>query len=285
MIIKDRKLLQILFADDMTISLQYDENSLRTTLEVLERFYSISGLKIQITKTQATIIGVPHFKPNWADNMEIVWKDSFKLLGINFDNLLNHMERNIDDKIEKMKGTMKKWEYKVLSPIGRQNVTKTFITSQLAHVGFVQVINNKTITKIEQMLHNFIWQKKSYCKKEDAKAKLEKGGFNLIDLKSSLKSFQISWIRRLYLNYNSNKEWVQTLKTMLKDINVEPETLWNKGTKTFNYIARKIKSNFWKKVFEIHKHAPERFRKIPAKIQIAKNNALLGSLNKKQDAN
>ena len=75
--------------------------------------------------------------------MEIVWKDSFKLLGINFDNLLNHMERNIDDKIEKMKGTMKKWEYKVLSPIGRQNVTKTFITSQLAHVGFVQAINNR----------------------------------------------------------------------------------------------------------------------------------------------
>ena len=182
--------------------------------------------------------------------MEIVWKDSFKLLGINFDNLLNHMERNIDDKIEKMKGTMKKWEYKILSPIGRQNVTKTFITSQLAHVGFVQIIDNKTITKIEQMLHNFIWQKKSYCKKEDAKARLEKGGFDLIDLKSSLKSFHISWIRRLYLNYNSDKEWVQTVKSMLKDIKVEPETLWTKGTKTFNHIARKIKSNFWKKVFE-----------------------------------
>ena len=37
---------------------------------------------------------------------------------------------------------------------------------------------------------------------------------------------------------------------MLKDINVDPETLWQKGSKTFNHIARKIKSDFWKKVFE-----------------------------------
>ena len=100
------------------------------------------------------------------------------------------------------------------------------------------------------MRQNFIWQNKSYCKKEDVKARFENGGFDLIDLKSTLKSFQISWIRRLYQNYNSDKEWVQTLKTMLKDIKIDPETLWSKGSKTFNYIARKINSDFWKKVFD-----------------------------------
>ena len=83
----------------------------------------------------------------------------------------NTWKRNINDKIEKMKGTMKKWEYKILSPIGRKNVKKTFITSQLLHIGFVQVIPNKTITQIEQMLHQFIRQNKYYCKREHAKTR------------------------------------------------------------------------------------------------------------------
>ena len=58
-----RKLLQVLFADDMTIFLEYDKKSLMKTLKVLEEFYNISGLKIQVDKTQATIIGVEHFLP------------------------------------------------------------------------------------------------------------------------------------------------------------------------------------------------------------------------------
>lgn len=37
---------------------------------------------------------------------------------------------------------------------------------------------------------------------------------------------------------------------MLKDVKIDPETLWSKGSKTFNYIARKINSDFWKKVFD-----------------------------------
>ena len=75
MTIKNRTLLQVLFADDMSIFLNYNEDSLRATLSVLQSFYHISGLQIQITKTQATIIGVPHFKPQWAEDMQIVWKD------------------------------------------------------------------------------------------------------------------------------------------------------------------------------------------------------------------
>ena len=100
------------------------------------------------------------------------------------------------------------------------------------------------------MMHQFIWQKKPYCRKDHAKARLEKGGFDLIDMKSSLRSFHASWLRRLYLNYNSDKEWVYIVKNMLIDIDIKPKELWNLGTKTFKYIAKKIKSDFWKKVFE-----------------------------------
>ena len=69
-------------------------------------------------------------------------------------------------------------------------------------------------------------------------------------MKSSLKSFHASRLRRLYLNYNSDKEEVHIVKNMLLDIDIKPKTLRTMGTKTFTYISKKIKSDFWKKVFE-----------------------------------
>ena len=52
MTIKNRNLLQVFFADNMSIFLNYNEESLRTTLKVLKEFYHGSGLQIQITKKQ-----------------------------------------------------------------------------------------------------------------------------------------------------------------------------------------------------------------------------------------
>ena len=66
----------------------------RTLLQVLFADYNK-----EIDKTQATIFEVKHFLPPWSREFDIVWKDNFKLLDINFDNLLQHMERNIDNKI------------------------------------------------------------------------------------------------------------------------------------------------------------------------------------------
>ena len=249
-----RTLLQVLFADDMTIFLEYDKNSLMKTLKVLQDFYNISGLKIQIDKTQATIIGVEHFLPPWAGEFDIVWKDNFKLLGINFDNLLKNMERNVDNKINSMTETMRKWEYKILSPIGRLNVAKTFITSKLSHVGFTIPITQQQIKDIEQKVCGFIMNDTPYCDRKDSKANIEKGGMNMIDIESQMKAFSVSWIKRLYMNYNSNKEWVHLFKEQLRKIELKkneklnPAVFWTLGTKTLTKISKTIKSDFWKKV-------------------------------------
>ena len=249
-----RTLLQVLFADDMTIFLEYDKKSLMKTLKVLQEFYNISGLKIQVDKTQATIIGVEHFLPPWSNEFDIIWKDNFKLLGIQFDNLLKDMDRNIDNKLNAMTETMRKWEYKILTPIGRLNIAKTFITSKISHIGFTIPIAPKIQKEIEQKVCGFIMNDTPYCDRTDSKANVEKGGMKMIDVESQLKSFSVSWIRRLYLNYNSDKEWVYLFKEKLRKIElkknerVNPSTFWTLGTKTLTTIAKLIKSDFWKKV-------------------------------------
>ena len=50
------KVLQ--YADDTTIILDGTESSLRATLKLLDVFYDISGLKINIDKTSAIWIGL-----------------------------------------------------------------------------------------------------------------------------------------------------------------------------------------------------------------------------------
>ena len=86
-----------------------------------------------------------------------------------------------------------------------------------------------------------------YCDRNDSKANIDKGGMNMIDLESQLKSFSLSWIRRLYLNYNRNKEWIYLFKEQLRAIEIKkkerinPAHFWTLGTKTLTKIAKNHK--------------------------------------------
>ena len=56
---ENKEALLALYADDCTIILEYSDSNLRAVLGILQEFFLLSGLIIQIEKTQASIIGVP----------------------------------------------------------------------------------------------------------------------------------------------------------------------------------------------------------------------------------
>ena len=71
------------------------DDSLNHTLEELEKFSKISGLKINYDKTQIVWIGSKKYS---SDTMKTKWKlswgkDTFKLLGINFNTDLDKMAK------------------------------------------------------------------------------------------------------------------------------------------------------------------------------------------------
>ena len=51
------EVLLSLYADNCCIFLKYDAQNLRNAIQILNNFYEISGLQIQVKKTQCTVFG------------------------------------------------------------------------------------------------------------------------------------------------------------------------------------------------------------------------------------
>ena len=47
----------ILYADDLNLFMEYNEKSLRAALKILDEFKEMSGLIIQVKKTQVVLLG------------------------------------------------------------------------------------------------------------------------------------------------------------------------------------------------------------------------------------
>ena len=117
------------FADDTALILDGSEMSLEESMIELNCFAEISGLKMNLSKTQVVWIGSMKFSqttlcPNW--NLD--WgKNTFTYLGIDFNTDLTKMQKsNFEKKFIEIKSLLKQWSKRNLTPIGRITVIKTF---------------------------------------------------------------------------------------------------------------------------------------------------------------
>ena len=80
------------FADDTTILIDRDENSLRKSIQYIKDFKQISGLAANLDKTNVIPYG-KYFNPGKkiCPDLEVKWTDNFKLLGFEIDNKLENL--------------------------------------------------------------------------------------------------------------------------------------------------------------------------------------------------
>ena len=89
----DLQHLMEIYADDLTMYLEPNEENLRHVVEILRDFYKLSGLKMSVNKTKAIWIGSKvDSKDILCPELELKWVKKFTLLGVNFDNALENME-------------------------------------------------------------------------------------------------------------------------------------------------------------------------------------------------
>ena len=85
-----------------------DEVQLRKVIEILQKFKEISGLAINLKKTNIVPFGKflePHVM-KLTDHTRLKRADNFRLLGIDFNNKLKGMENNFKAQLDKMKKEM-----------------------------------------------------------------------------------------------------------------------------------------------------------------------------------
>ena len=124
------------FADDTTLILDGTSDSLESALNTLEIFGSISGLKINTDKTKIVWIGKKKYSKEKLIPKKFQWDETeFTLLGLKFSVDLSKMVQiNYSAKMVEIKESIKHWNKRLLTPLGKVTVIKTFLLSKLNHI-------------------------------------------------------------------------------------------------------------------------------------------------------
>ena len=244
--IKENETLLSLFADDTTLYLDGSEESFKAAIETLDSFSKLSGLKMNNEKTQIVWIGS---KRNCGDifmrDRNFIWDPgTFKVLGVLFSTETKTItEINFNGKIDEAKRLMAKWKKRVLTPLGKITILKTLIVPKLTYL----LINlpdptDQFLKEYDKLLFQFLWGgKTNRIKRETVCQPYENGGLKMIDIYSSMVTFKISWLRRIFLTEGG--------KSILK-IYPELEHLQTFGIDYATKTLRETSNLFWKDVIK-----------------------------------
>ena len=154
----DFKLSQ--YADDTTLILDGSEESLLESVILIETFGNISGLRLNIKKTEALWIGskkdcdlklLPEKDFKWP-------KKKVKALGVwlTTDPTII-ISLNYKEKIESILGC---WKFRRLTLLGKIAVLKSLVASQLVYIFSPLQTNHEAIKEINTIFYKFLWNDK-----------------------------------------------------------------------------------------------------------------------------
>ena len=239
------------YADDLSAYLDGSKSSLINIINILDRFREISGLKINLSKCKAVWFGRNRFlNIKLCEEYNLIWTNKFRLLGIDFDSDLAHMDTNFKTKIEDIKKLFKSWLFRHLTPYGRVTIIKSMALSKLSHVALVcPHMEADHSLKLRNLIFGFLWKNKpDRIKRSYAMLPIDKGGLNLPDLEKFWASLKMSWARRLM---KPDCLWQKILSLNLIYIDHNLEEIWFGGPKKLKIISGKLSNLFWKESIEI----------------------------------
>ena len=126
--VHDTEMLTSQYADDTTLFLNGDINSLKYTVRILKWFENVSGLAIYNDKTRVVTIGALRGRSiPWQGKYGFEWTSSFVILGIiyNIDDMENITKSNIYRKMGEVKKLIRVWLASNLTPYGKITIIKS----------------------------------------------------------------------------------------------------------------------------------------------------------------
>ena len=131
---KEYKISQ--YTDDTQRLLDGSENTLNETLNVLNRFCQISGLKINVEKTRAIWIGAKLFSNDrLCHHYKLdLGQGPFKMLGVSFSSNVNEISKiNTPDIMNKITHILNHWPRRKFTIIGIITIVKSLVLSKFVH--------------------------------------------------------------------------------------------------------------------------------------------------------
>ena len=248
--IEDKEYLIMQYADDTGILLDGSAESLETTIDILKRFANISGLTMNIEKSQVVWLGsrkgsniryIPQLKLQWNP-------EKFTVLGIKFSTDLRKInELNYKNKLEEIKRLINQWSKRILTPLGKITVAKSLLVSRLTYL-FMALPDppDDFLMELHRILFKFIWSNKpDRIARNNICKHYEQGGLKMIDIFKFLKSLKCTWIRRMF---NRETKWKSLLLALFPQIT----KLTSLGNTYVNQCIQRISNPFWKHVLRAY---------------------------------
>ena len=234
------------YADDSEVLLEGDRQSFEETVQTIQQFSNVSGLKLNSSKTNVIWLGSSrNSNVRYMQHLDMSWNpETFKILGIIFTNDLHDVVNlNFQEKIKEMKYLYKVWIKRQITPLGRVAVLKSLILSKLIYL-WILLPNppDHLIFEIQSEIFKFVWNNKNHrINRQTASRNLIDGGIGMINVVKYIQALKITWVRKLA---NTNHKW----KTLLMQIYPKANNLSEFGT------CLPIDVNeFWCDVFKSYK--------------------------------
>ena len=245
------------YADDTVLCLKWCDNSLNNALKLLEKFYKISGLKINTEKTNVFRLGsvrnscetlCPHVKLKWENKC-------INILGITLSYDYSMMKIiNLDTKLNKIESLYKVWSKRSLSLYGKIIIIKTFGMSQLVYsLSNLPSPPSEFLKQIERVNFSFVWDDKPDKIKRDVLYKpYEEGGLKMVNIQLFNESLKLAWIKRLL----SEKEgtWKYLVFYQFRILSILRRLFFECNLSDDDFIDHFCASNvnsFWKDALQI----------------------------------
>ncbi|GKF76509.1 RNA-directed DNA polymerase, eukaryota, reverse transcriptase zinc-binding domain protein, partial [Tanacetum coccineum] len=146
----------LFYADDAIFTGQWNQTNIDTITRVLEVFYRVSGLRINMQKSKLMSIAVENVLVKQAASMIgcLVLKTPFQYLGCKVGDLMSRVQ-SWKDIINGMENRLSRWKLKTLSIGGRLTLIKSVLGAiNIYHLSMYKV-PMQVLQKLESMRARF----------------------------------------------------------------------------------------------------------------------------------
>ena len=188
------------YADDTTLILDGSDNSVNTSLKLLDSFAELSGLNVNYEKTEALWIGSFRLQTRTIEtNKNILWSfHKVFALGVWFSTIKEESETlNLQEKKEKINKIIENWQFRRLTLLGKITVIKSLLASQLVYILSPLPTPSEYLKEINSLLYKFLWDGKGDKIKRTLMINdYSKGGLKMLDIKSFNDALKAKWVQR-----------------------------------------------------------------------------------------
>ena len=141
------------------------------------------------------------FRDKRSKPLGIKWpEEPLRLLGVYISyNEDACKQKNFGDKLIKMKTIINMWKGRNLTLIGRAQIIKTFIMSQLLYVSSALDVPADVQKEVTNLIFNFIWKgRKDKIKRSTLIKDIAEGGMKIPSVEIMLQTSLIKWIKKLF---------------------------------------------------------------------------------------